>query len=280
MSSARHHVTRVEDPSTFDAEARPRFEVDEAKCTIALTILAGVRSGVFKEAHLYRVADDAGSAEVFAMRTPPFALVVALGDREPLEALGRFVAQTDPTLPGVTGPADASRIVAAATGRAITEEKPMRLYVCRGVIPPARPPSGRGRLALVDEMDALVAFYEAFADDVKMPLSPPRPTIERAIREARLFVWEDEGALVSMTQRTAPSGRCSRVNLVYTPPKHRGRGYASALVAQVTKVVLDEAEGAFACLFTDLNNPTSNAIYQAVGYTPVSDFAEIRFAAA
>lgn len=277
MSSARHHVTRVEDRTTFDAEARPRFEVDEAKCTIALTILAGLRAGVFEEALLYRVADEAGNAEVFAMRTPPFPLVVALGERAPLEALGRFVAEADPALPGVTGPADASRIVAAATGRAVAEEKPMRLYVCRGVIPPSRPPSGRGRLASSEEMDALVEFYEAFADDVKMPVSPPRPTIERALAEKRLFVWEDDGALVCMTQRTAPSGRCSRVNLVYTPPKYRGRGYASGLVAQVTKAVLDEAAGAFACLFTDLNNPTSNAIYQAVGYEPVSDFAEIRF---
>ena len=30
-------------------------------------------------------------------------------------------------------------------------------------------------------------------------------------------------------------------------------------------------------LFTDLANPTSNSIYQAVGYAPVADAAQIDF---
>jgi predicted GNAT family acetyltransferase len=58
---------------------------------------------------------------------------------------------------------------------------------------------------------------------------------------------------------------------VYTPPELRGRGYASAVVAALTKRELDA--GARCCsLFTDLANPTSNHVYTALGYEPRADF--------
>jgi len=60
---------------------------------------------------------------------------------------------------------------------------------------------------------------------------------------------------------------------VYTPPEFRGRGYASALVAALSQAMLD-AGYHFCTLFTDLANPTSNHIYQAIGYQPVCDTDE------
>ncbi|MFO0618174.1 MAG: GNAT family N-acetyltransferase [Polyangiaceae bacterium] len=300
-TSARHRVTEVEDPHAFAREARPFFQVDEVRSTIALTTLDGVLAGVWPGARLYRVDAEPGAAEegrgardegrgapegrgspvLFALQTPPFPLVVARGEVDAVEALGAYVAAGDPNLPGVTGPVDAARAfvrgAARATSREVAHEKIMRLYTCREVIPPARPPSGGARLATPEDLDVIVPMFEAFSADVRVPLPPSRPAAERAIREARLFVWKDRGAIVSMTQRTLPAGRCTRVNLVYTPRAARGHGYASALVAHVTETVLREAPGAFACLFTDLENATSNAIYQAVGYTAVTDYAELRF---
>jgi predicted GNAT family acetyltransferase len=70
-----------------------------------------------------------------------------------------------------------------------------------------------------------------------------------------------------------------RISTVYTPPALRGRGYASAMVAAASQHALDG--GAAACtLNTDLANPTSNKIYQAVGYRPVRDTQIWRFASA
>lgn len=66
------------------------------------------------------------------------------------------------------------------------------------------------------------------------------------------------------------------VNLVYTPPELRRRGYASACVAALSQLLLD-AGWKFCCLFTDMSNPTSNHIYQQIGYTPVCDFNEYIF---
>ena len=73
-----------------------------------------------------------------------------------------------------------------------------------------------------------------------------------------------------------PRGIC--IGPVYTPPDRRGRGYASNLVAEVSQRQI-ASDRSFCVLFTDLANPTSNHIYQAIGYTPVVDAEQYLFPA-
>ena len=63
---------------------------------------------------------------------------------------------------------------------------------------------------------------------------------------------------------------------MYTPRERRGRGYASALVAALSRKQLDEG-ARFCVLYTDLTNPTSNAIYPRVGYRPLVDLVDVEF---
>ena len=79
-----------------------------------------------------------------------------------------------------------------------------------------------------------------------------------------------------MTARSRPTHHGIAVNAVYTPPEQRGRGYATAAVATLSQQLLYEGYD-FCCLFTDLSNPTSNRIYQRIGYRPVCDFNEYIF---
>jgi predicted GNAT family acetyltransferase len=67
-----------------------------------------------------------------------------------------------------------------------------------------------------------------------------------------------------------------RVSFVYTPPELRGRGYASACVAAVSGRALASGKS-FCTLYTDLANPTSNSIYQRVGYRRIGEAAMIAF---
>ena len=67
-----------------------------------------------------------------------------------------------------------------------------------------------------------------------------------------------------------PTPNGIRIGPVYTPPEFRGRGYASACVAAASQLQLD-AGRRFCFLFADLSNPTSNHIYQEIGYEPVGD---------
>jgi predicted GNAT family acetyltransferase len=81
---------------------------------------------------------------------------------------------------------------------------------------------------------------------------------------------------VSLAGWTLPASGVVRVAPVYTPRQHQRHGYGTAVTAAATAEIL--ATGAEACLFTDLHNPTSNSIYQKVGYRPVTDFVELVFA--
>ena len=72
--------------------------------------------------------------------------------------------------------------------------------------------------------------------------------------------WTTAGR-VHLTGANPPAFGVARVGPVYTPREHRGRGYAGAAVAEVSRRLV--AEGARACLFTDQANPTSNRIYEA-----------------
>ncbi|MEZ5096938.1 MAG: GNAT family N-acetyltransferase [Nocardioides sp.] len=92
----------------------------------------------------------------------------------------------------------------------------------------------------------------------------------RRIAGGTLWLWCDpEGTPVHLTAANPPGYGVSRIGPVYTPPEHRGRGYATAGVAQVSQWLLDQ--GVQPCLFTDQANPTSNAVYEALGYRALVD---------
>ena len=97
-------------------------------------------------------------------------------------------------------------------------------------------------------------------------------TAERATRlinQRQAFFWFN-GEPVALATLTGPTPNGVRVSLVYTPPEHRGRGYASNLVARLSQHALDSGRK-YCFLFTDQANPVSNSIYQKIGYRPVSD---------
>jgi predicted GNAT family acetyltransferase len=90
-----------------------------------------------------------------------------------------------------------------------------------------------------------------------------------------MFVWvDDDDEPVNLTAATAPTYGVSRIGPVYTPREHRGRGYASAAVHGVSKLLRESGERP--CLFTDQANPTSNKIYEAIGYRRLVDMANLR----
>ena len=84
------------------------------------------------------------------------------------------------------------------------------------------------------------------------------------------------GRVVSVSGWGGPTPNGIRVGPVYTPPELRGRGYATALVAELSQTLLDGGRS-FVFLYTDLANPTSNAIYERIGYVRVAESAMIEF---
>jgi predicted GNAT family acetyltransferase len=119
-------------------------------------------------------------------------------------------------------------------------------------------------------MDWLYAFQrEALGDTDRTELE--RLTNRWLTSPGRtLLLWCVDGVPVSMAGSTGPTPHGIRIGAVYTPPEYRQRGYASACVAYLSQMMLDSGRK-FCFLFTDLSNPTSNHIYQQIGYEPVCD---------
>lgn len=99
---------------------------------------------------------------------------------------------------------------------------------------------------------------------------------KESIKKGNIFVWEDQGKVVSMAAKARQMRGTAVIGLVYTPPQLRGRGYATSCAAALSQHLL--ASGYEQCaLFTDLANPTSNSIYRRIGYEPVGDFDSCLF---
>jgi predicted GNAT family acetyltransferase len=91
-----------------------------------------------------------------------------------------------------------------------------------------------------------------------------------------VLLWEHDGEIVSFAGWGGPTPNGARVGPVYTPPELRGRGYATAATAELSRRLLASGRR-FCFLYTDLANPTSNAIYERIGYRRVCESAEIVF---
>jgi predicted GNAT family acetyltransferase len=151
-----------------------------------------------------------------------------------------------------------------------------RMYKLTEVTPPAGVP-GYLRQANEGDTELLARWLREFHNEAtpNQPGRDPTQVAQQKIQEGAFFIWDD-GNPVSLAGSTRPTVRGISVGPVYTPPGLRRRGYASACVAALSQRLLDQGYE-YCTLFTDLANPTSNDIYQQVGYRPVCDFLEILF---
>ena len=223
------------------------------------------------------VVEDGGEVVACALRVPPDRVLISRARQDALEHLVGDLASKYTTLPGVHGPEpDVSQFAELWSRRLGTPARlgmRLRLFETRGVEPREARPSGTLRVAEEVDLPTIAEWARAFHSDAD-PYNPSDPDEEARRRVGRrsVFVWDD-GRPVSMAAWAGRTGRGVRVNFVYTPPEYRRRGFASACVADLTQRLLTEGH-AFCCLFTDLANPTSNSIYQKIGYRPVCDMSD------
>lgn len=224
---------------------------------------------------------SAAGLELAAFMTPPHKLLLfAPGEAsaEALELLVDGLLSTGYAVPIVLAPEALGQqfaaIWCARTGATPRPGMRQRVYELRQV-QPVPLPSGEFRAATQEDLPVIRewagAFHSAcFQEDDNGATSR---VAEGMVAAGDVFLWVD-GAPVSMAGRTRPTPHGQTVGLVYTPPECRCRGYATAVVARLSQLMLDEGRE-FCTLYTDLGNPTSNRIYQEIGYRPVADVADI-----
>jgi predicted GNAT family acetyltransferase len=253
---------------------------------IALRLAASPESGGTPP-YLATVDDLRDELVMAALMTPPYPLTLYRADEFATKVEAAFdlvirdLLAHDWKVRAVSGRTPLAeqftRAWAAHTGVGTRVAMRERIYELRQVIP-ARPVPGHFRVATHADAEIVAQWAcEFFAEALpSAPQSDTRETALHRLRNEEIFVWELDGRPVSMAAKTRPKITSICVNLVYTPPALRGRGYASACVAALSQRLLDEGWQSCA-LFTDLANPTSNSIYQKIGYRPVCDFDEVEF---
>lgn len=219
-----------------------------------------------------------GQAIAAALRTPPYNLLLShIADEDALGLLAFNVLNHYKTLPGVHG---TQAKTFALIWEQIAKQVPFlaanqRLYRLDSVNLPTGI-AGQMRFATDSDHDLLLqwigAFYADIEDDDERTPEQNQRVLDRFTPDngAGIVLWEVDGQPVSMAGYNSPTPHGIRISSVYTPPEHRAHGYASACVAHLSQYLLENGFE-FCCLYTDLSNPTSNHIYQQIGYTPVVD---------
>jgi hypothetical protein len=263
--------TSVDD---FLALAGPYLEAREAEHNLIFGLCATIRQhpAVYGNPW-FLAAVDGGEVVGAAMRTPPHNVILSEMAEPVVLALADAI--TEP-LPGVLGPAAIAKAFALRRGSAELAMNE-RIFKIERVIPPT-PVPGSWRLAEPRDVDLLTEWIVAFSTEAHAGShDDPRAVAERWVKGIgkTVYLWKDCQP-VAMTGIGGETPRGIRVGPEYTPPALRGRGYASNLVAAATADQLAKGR-TFCFLFTDRANPTSNKIYQALGYEPVGDVDMYRF---
>lgn len=273
----------TDDVERYAQAVLPLLSATPVECTVALTVIANARARpAGDQPRLFGWwVDETGRVSGAVSHTPPYELLLA---RVPDEAVGPLVAALVPAgsrVPGVHGaPGVAGQVAArwtAATGRRAVLQDAHRLYRLGELTPPEPPPPGRCRPGEPGDRELLAGWLADFDRETGMHTPDPPAQVEDREQYGGLVVWTDpNGTPVSFAGLSRPVARMVRIGPVYTPPAHRGRGYAAGVtVAAGRRARQLGAEQVV--LFTDLTNPTSNALYQRLGFRPVGDRLVFRF---
>jgi predicted GNAT family acetyltransferase len=277
-------VRLLDDAGAFLDEAGPLLLVDEARNNLVFGIAGMLRENPSRYSEKrFWVAADAGEPVAAALRTPPFNLVLAKPRDD--EALAALAAGIDDELPGIVGARpEVDEFTRLWSERHDFSPRPLRaqgVYALERVQPvPAA--AGASRAATRADRPLLLEWMVAFGAEVLAEEDPGRAEsvamVDQRLESADggFLVWDDGDAVVSIAGWGGPTPNGIRIGPVYTPPDLRGRGYATALVAELSQLLLDGGRR-FCFLFTDLANPTSNAIYERIGYVRVADSAMVAY---
>ncbi|MFN2562770.1 MAG: GNAT family N-acetyltransferase [Jatrophihabitans sp.] len=260
------------DPVAIGRLLEPLVLADPVRNTVLGTVRAYLLNGAGGGGWCAR--DDVALA-VRSSAAHPVALTPGWTD---LPALASALDEL-PDLAGIGGPVAAVEELLGLLSITPASRTDERLYRLDALHEPTGVP-GAARPADECELELVAEWLTAFGSEAHGGVPDrfdPRDLVAAAIRERRLWLWTGPtGRPVSMAARQPTAAGVARIGPVYTPPPERAQGYASAVTAQVVRTVLDDA--AVPVLYADRANRTSNQIYQAIGFRPVSDRLSVRFA--
>jgi len=278
-----------EDFNEFYNIAFPFLLKREAENNLLLSILNALKENIYrygKEFPLLFVLTKNGAVKLIALRTPPHDLLISYtDDLDTIEILVEELLQREENLPGVLSFKEAAdkfvKLWAEKNSLNLKLIRKERIYKLEKV---AKNTLGNQRfaLALNTHQSLVLKWAKEFMQEALVELGDDAIesnliNIKRDLKkESRIYLLFDQDNPVSMVRKAGKTPNGNFVNLVYTPPSLRRKGYATECVAKLSQRLLDEGNK-YCFLFTDLSNPTSNSIYLKIGYRPVIDENHYKF---
>ncbi|MGG5794442.1 GNAT family N-acetyltransferase [Bacillus nitratireducens] len=256
----------------FKEDVTPFLEKNEQENNLILGVLQVVQEPIFMA-----VAKRGEEIAVVFLQTVEKQMIVATSEiaEEDIVELAKELTKVYPDIPGFIG--NKKVIQKLAEEIAILEQKKIVVEMEQGVYELKRVKKKWNKDEIFrtinsDELPLIEKWIYQFCEDVKLPTTKEeaKQTAHTLITTNRLFGLEVGGKLVSVAAKTRPTTNNITVNFVYTPKEERKKGYASNCVAALSQRMLDEGYET-TTLYTDLANPTSNKIYQEIGYEQIME---------
>ncbi|MDR2994172.1 MAG: GNAT family N-acetyltransferase [Bacillus cereus] len=257
----------------FKEDVTPFLEKNEQENNLILGVLQMVQEPIFMG-----IAKQGEDIKVVFLQTEEKKqIIVATSEitEEDIVELAKLLTKVYPDIPGLIG----NKIVVQKLAEEIAaiENKKTNVVMEQGVyvlqqVKKKWNEEGVFREITIDELPLIEKWIYQFCEDVKLPTTKEevKQTAHTLITNNRLFGLEVDGKLVSVAAKTRPTTNNITVNFVYTSKEARKKGYASNCVAALSQRMLDEGYKT-TTLYTDLANPTSNKIYQEIGYEQIAE---------
>lgn len=272
-------IVQDSSPEQFLEQATPLLYRDEATNSLMLGIcenIARLRKTLPSTPLLVRVLQGDRTVTA-AVQTSTRNVVLTHARDEELNLLARHMRNIGANFPGVVGPAREAETFATIwsdlAGKKVELAMRQRIYKIEHVRLPDT--AGHLQLAEADDSELIAEWMVAFAEESlplheQKPIAERRPDAARVIENRSAYFWMFDNKPVAMAHISRRTQHGASLNAVYTPRHLRKNGFASAVVAHLSQATLDAGKQ-FCVLYTDLANPTSNKIYQDIGYQEVSD---------
>ncbi len=286
MPDCRMAWQTTDEVAAFDAAALPFLRARPTQNTILLSVPSVIRergpNAFGNEPPRFGWYEEAdGSVSAAFVQTPPHPMLLSDLPEGAARPLAEALLASGRPLSGVNGPDADARAVAdawcAATGATRTEGARHRLYLLGELTDPDPAPAGAPRVATSGDLELLMAWFVDFAQEVGDPVMNVQRAVVDRLDYRGLTLCEADGVPVSLAGITRLlEGDGIRIGPVYTPKPLRGRGYAAAATAAACRTAYERGAREVS-LFTDVSNPTSNALYQRLGFRPLGDRVVIHF---
>lgn len=277
-------ITKFNDPFQYYQKVESYLVRQEAVHCLILGISKGLYRAETNPANTpYLVVVEKDKTVIAtAIQTPPRKLILAKSSNtKAIELIAQDLATDSQSLPGIiASKAEAETFVKTwqcLEKKSSKLEMAMRIHQLEKV-KAINKASGSLRITIESDRILLTDWIQAFVKEAlgdNELKSDSQLWFDRHLENKSLFIWQDNEAAVSMAACSGATSNGIRINAVYTPPKYRGKGYATSCVAEMSQKLLNQYKYCF--LFTNLANPTSNHIYRKIGFLPICDIDSYSF---